>query len=118
MKTLGMFLAAVILAAALAGCSSDSSGGDPVGSWGMVWDWSCDGTDDGSGAIHLFENGTLIDSAGDTGNWTKVDDSVTLNYTFGAVYNGTIHGDKMEGNYYLTDGTGGCWSATKLSDTP
>lgn len=118
MKRIGRFLVAGVLAVGLAGCSSGSSL-DPVGQWAMVVDWACDSTFDGSSVFHFYPNGTFIDSLGNTGTWTLADGDVTINATFGSIYGGTaVDSTTLEGNYTLTDGTGGCWSATKLSDTP
>lgn len=118
MKRIGMVLVAVVLAVGLAGCSSGGSA-DPVGQWVMIDDWACDGTYEGSGVLHLYTNGTFIDSTGKTGTWSADGSEITINATFGSIYGGTMVDDgTMEGTYTLTDGTGGCWSATKLSDTP
>lgn len=116
MKRIGLILLAVVMVAGMVGCGDDDA--NPVGTWAASWDNGCNGTD-GSSELHLYINGTSTDSFGNTGRWTTVEDVLTINYDSGAIWNGTIvNNNAVAGRFTDAAGGTGCWSATKLSDTP
>lgn len=117
MKRIGLFLLAVVMLVGIAGCGGDNDA-NPVGTWAASWDDGCNGTNGGN-QLHIHKNGTLIDSFGATGVWSVDGDTITINYASGAIWSGDIvNGNAISGTYTNATGGPGCWSATKLRDTP
>jgi hypothetical protein len=102
----------------LAGCPGKDHTADPVGTWVVSYDYGCDGNP-GSAVWHIHDNGTFIDSFGNTSTFNVKGDSITINLSYGTILSGTVENNNaMSGAYYTTSGGSGCWSATKTSDTP
>lgn len=117
MKRIGLFLLAVVMVAGLAGCPGKDSDADPVGTWATTFNWECDGSV-GNNVWHIYSNETFITSEGDTGTWSVSNNTFTLNYAMGTIYNGTISGDSMAGTAHAASGRSGCWSSIRTSRTP
>ncbi len=127
MKRLGLFLLAVVMVAGLAGCSGDHEA-DPVGTWAVTWDWSCDGKLIENAVWHIYPTGSFSDAGGSSGSWSLADKTITLAYTYNvhqeddpgdyAIFVGEIDGAGMEGKMSVGPAATGCWSAHRTSTTP
>ena len=87
-----------------------------VGTWSMNYDWDCDGND-GNTTWYINSNGTFTTSSSYSGTWTQVGDQVTLVYTSGTTYTGTINpaADSMSGTMISHLSATGCWTANRTT---
>jgi len=87
-----------------------------VGTWSMNYDWSCDGND-GTITWYLHSDGTFDTSTGYSGTWTQDGNLVTIVYTSGTTYTGTISaaGTYMSGTMISHNGLTGCWDANRIA---
>jgi hypothetical protein len=117
MKKLLLVVLVAMMAFGVAGCHKGDKDADPVGTWLLSYDWGCNGTY-GLATWHVHTGGVFIDSDGISGGWSVDGNSITLNYTTGYIYGGTVDGDRMDGTMTASDGDRGCWSAQRTSTLP
>ena len=91
-----------------------------VGTWILEWDWGCDDAT-GTADFYIYADNTwFIDyEDGITGTWTLEGDQVTLVFSNGTTYTGTVNstGTEMEGTMVDYDGYTGCWTASLITRT-
>jgi len=116
MKKIWLMMLAIVMSIGAAGCGSDAN---PVGTWHVHFDVSCDGTY-GQTDWHISSNGTFVDVRGDAGTWSVATAAITLTYSNGTVYSGTVENNNasMSGRMNNAQGQPVCWDATKISSTP
>lgn len=115
MKRLGLLFLAVVLAFGVTGCKKDKDA-DPVGTWVMIGDTGCNGTTFNL-VLHIYDNGTFLDSDNDSGLWSVNKKDITLSYTtFGIALSGEVDGDQMRGTWVGV--STGCWTAQRTSEIP
>jgi hypothetical protein len=87
-----------------------------VGTWSLNYDWSCNGND-GTVTKYIYGDGTWEDSEGYSGTWTQVGNQVTIVYTSGTTYTGTINAAAtyMSGTMVSYTGATGCWDANRIA---
>jgi hypothetical protein len=96
----------------------NSSSTSLVGDWDLYYDWSCSETYNGPATFSFAGDGTYsateFDSVG-YGTWTVQGSSVDFIYNDypNAHYVGTLSGARAEGTMSTSDGSNGCWYATK-----
>jgi hypothetical protein len=104
---------------AAAASGGGGGGGDDynvVGTWGVTFDWKCDGSYIGHTTWYIRDGGTFTGSGGSSGTWTLSGNSIRLNYSnvYDTVYSGTVSSNtNMEGRMSNNIGDSGCWSANK-----
>ncbi len=115
MKKIGLLFLAIVMVLGVAGCHKKDA--DPVGTWVMTFNW----VNDGSGSVvwHIYTGGRFNDSQGNSGTWATDRDDVTMAYSNGTNYGGTVDGDRMSGTM-TSVGTGGQgnWAAQRTSSAP
>ncbi len=111
--------AAVLVGGAIALASSGGSDDNKLpfelGLWNLTFDWSCDGNP-GSTTWNFKDDKTFEDSGGYYGTWAVNGKQITVTYSNGTRYSGTIDsaGTYMYGTITDVDGGGGCWDANYI----
>ena len=94
-------------------------GSSIVGKWVFTWDWGCyDGPNGpGGGDITFNNDGTFADGLKSQGTWKQERYMIRFQYESGAVYEGVIKSNTMEGTMPPREQTdqGGCWAAHKVT---
>jgi len=85
-------------------------GGDIAGTWILAYDWGCQGLPFYA-EWYINGDGTFTSSDGFSGTWSLNGGQVTITYSGGAVYTGTVTENQLEGTMVSPSGSTGCWSA-------
>lgn len=86
-----------------------------LGLWDMFFDWNCDGSFS-STTWNFKEDKTFESTGGFHGTWSVSGKQITVTYSSGTTYSGTIDsaGTFMSGTMVDYDGVTGCWDASHI----
>ena len=98
------------------GCWSAEKTRTVAGTWPLTFDWSCDGSS-GTNFFYIYNDGTFyVGQEGSYGTWTLLENQITLVFSSGTTYVGTVDSTwtRIEGTMESSSGEStGCWSAEK-----
>ena len=119
MRKIGLLLVLAAVLFNVAGCNGGDDDPNPLGTWVAEVDWGCTGgsyTD----VMHFYSTGLVITNTfTTTGNWSADANSIAIAWSNGSTWVGTFaDGDTISGTTTSYDSLTGCWSATRISDTP
>jgi hypothetical protein len=85
---------------------------DVTGTWSHWYDWGCDGSSS-STTWYINSDNTFANGEGSSGTWTLDGNEITLIFSSGTTYTGTVNGDYMEGTMVSFSGSTGCWGSSR-----